>query len=235
MLRLPTRAVRAFVKIAAKQRLFSRSCVSKIAFADSMIKESEAGNVAAVQRLLDSGAKVESKNELGTSALGLASIFGHEQVARLLLNRYANVEANEDGMRPLIWASIGGHVPVSELLLERCADINALSKSDTTALYHACYNAHLPLVSLLIARGARVNWGHHAIIAACSSIDKDECEDVDMSAFWTRRYAIVRLLIRRKANLTAVGPSGETSMQLAKRNNQPVIVAILQQALHIVY
>ncbi len=82
-----------------------------------------------------------------------------EEIARLLLDRGARVEAVDSrGRTPLHLAAGNGSAPVFvELLLERGADLEALDAAGRTPLARAVYNRRQEKVELLMERGARVH------------------------------------------------------------------------------
>lgn len=74
----------------------------------------------------------------GFSALHFAAQYGSGDVAVLLAEAGANLEATEpDGVTPLILAIINGHYDVAALLVRTGANVNAADRSGRGALYHA--------------------------------------------------------------------------------------------------
>ena len=83
---------------------------------------------------------------------------GHEEVARLLLDRGADVStAGSDGKTPLIWAALEGHETMARLLLDRGADVSTAENDGTTPLTWALENGHETIARLLVDRGAGVS------------------------------------------------------------------------------
>ena len=81
-----------------------------------------AGNVVAVQTLIASGADVTEFGEMGTP-LHVAAFTGNAEIARLLLDAGAQIEATTDplGSTPLHVAASYDRLAVAALLLERRA------------------------------------------------------------------------------------------------------------------
>jgi len=93
------------------------------------------------------------------SPLHGASVYGHVNCSRILLDHGANVNACDDGgFTPLHYASIWGHLSVAQLLLEHNAILNARTEDNRTPLYLASDSGHLEIVRLLLDHGADV--GH---------------------------------------------------------------------------
>lgn len=93
----------------------------------------------------------------GFTPLHLASFFGHAGVARLLLDKGADVAAfsrNRMEVMPLHSAVAGRHRAVVEVLLDGGAPVDARSHGGYTPLLEAAQNGDRSLVELLLARGA---------------------------------------------------------------------------------
>ena len=74
----------------------------------------------------------------GFTALHFAAQYGAGDVAALLADAGANLQATEpDGVTPLMMAIINGHYDVAAVLVRKGADVNALDRSGRGALYHA--------------------------------------------------------------------------------------------------
>jgi len=94
----------------------------------------------------------------GFTALHLASFFGHEAAAALLLERGADANAvarnSELQVAPLHSAAAGAHPKLVTLLLEHGADPNARQGGGFTPLHAAAQNGDRESVEALLARGA---------------------------------------------------------------------------------
>ncbi|GAA5885473.1 hypothetical protein JCM6882_009633 [Rhodosporidiobolus microsporus] len=93
------------------------------------------------------------------NALSLASQYGHEAIARLLLERGAKVVPNPAGYWPQHLAAREGHAGVLSLLVSLGgADIDVPDKySQATPLCHAASEGHEECVSVLLRAGADVH------------------------------------------------------------------------------
>ena len=94
----------------------------------------------------------------GFTPLHLASFFGHEAAAALLLERGADANAvarnSELQVAPLHSAAAGAHPKLVTLLLEHGADPNARQGGGFTPLHAAAQNGDRESVEALLARGA---------------------------------------------------------------------------------
>ena len=95
---------------------------------------------------------VESRNAKDESPLMMASLRGHLELARKLIERGADV--NKPGWAPLHYAATNGHLEVMDLLLENHAYIDAESPNGTTPLMMAALYGTSAAVKLLLDAGA---------------------------------------------------------------------------------
>ena len=96
--------------------------------------------------------EVESRNEVDESPLMLASLRGLTAIARLLIDKGADV--NKPGWAPLHYAATNGHVDIMNLLLEHHAYIDASSPNQSTPLMMAALYGTPSAVKLLLEAGA---------------------------------------------------------------------------------
>lgn len=119
------------------------------------------GDLHRVQALLEEDpGLIDQYASDGFTPLGLATYFGHEQVARLLLERGAQVNlaaTNAQQVAPLHSAVSAGHEVIIRLLLESGADPNIAQQGGITPLMQAAHGGHDWMVRLLLDHGARLN------------------------------------------------------------------------------
>lgn len=123
----------------------------------------EAGAVGELEKARE---WVESQPELvnafspdGFQPLGLASFFGHLEIARYLIAHGAEVNTasrNAQQVQPLHSAVAGGHLEIAEILIETGARINARQAHGYTPLHGAAQNGQLEMVKLLVENGAEL-------------------------------------------------------------------------------
>lgn len=95
---------------------------------------------------------INSRNRSDETALMLASIKGQTALARLLIDKGADV--NKPGWAPLHYASTYGHLELMNLLLEHHAYIDAASPNESTPLMMAAMYGTASAVKLLLEAGA---------------------------------------------------------------------------------
>ena len=105
------------------------------------------------QVLIESkGTDLNFLNTAGESALMYAALRGHVALAKLLINKDADV--NKSGWTPLHYAATHGDVELIRLLLDNHAFVNAQSPNGTTPLMMAAQYGSTAAVKLLIDEGA---------------------------------------------------------------------------------
>ena len=95
---------------------------------------------------------VEFRTDKDESPLMLASLRGHLDLVRKLIERDADV--NKPGWAPLHYAATNGHIEIMKLLLEHHAFIDAQSPNGTTPLMMAAHYGSADAVKLLLGAGA---------------------------------------------------------------------------------
>jgi ankyrin repeat protein len=79
------------------------------------------GNIEAVKQHLADGADVNARDANGMTPLHNAAVYGHNEIAELLIAKGAGVNANVNGDTPLHNAAWGGNKEIIELLnCQRC-------------------------------------------------------------------------------------------------------------------
>lgn len=141
-----------------------------------------AGNLERVCQLVDAQpglANAVAKD--GFQPLGLATFFGHLDVARFLLQRGAEVNSPSDNglhVMPLHSAAANCHLEIARLLLEEGAMVNARQADDFTPLHAAAQNGQLEMVKLLLDYGADVRAASGSGQTALDFAQQSKNEDV---------------------------------------------------------
>jgi hypothetical protein len=96
--------------------------------------------------------RVETRNTVDESALMMAALKGHTDMARRLIARGADV--NKTGWAPLHYAATGSHATLITMLLDAHAYIDAESPNGTTPLMMASQYGSAAAVRQLLDAGA---------------------------------------------------------------------------------
>ena len=163
---------------------------------------------------LETGASLGKLNGSGTTALHVAARNGYSEIATLLLDYGADVEAKGDetgrsGETPLHCAASEGHAGLIKILRDHGANLATESATGVTALYLAAAGGHSAAVgALLIDRVLPEFWD-----------DRDNC--LIMAA--SRGYEfIARMLILINGNLEARDFKGRTPLMVAIIKSGPI-------------
>ncbi|HVS33724.1 MAG TPA: ankyrin repeat domain-containing protein [Thermoanaerobaculia bacterium] len=116
------------------------------------------GDAERVAAMLEADASLlDAKSPDGFPGVGLAIFFGHPGIARLLIERGADVAMPADNAQrvaPVHAAAAACDRETMLLLLERGADPNARQQMDYTALHGAASRGDVEMAKMLIDRGA---------------------------------------------------------------------------------
>jgi len=126
--------------------------------ADDLPAAAAAGALATVQRLLELGFAVDTRDDQGASALLRACGAGHREIAVCLLDAGADPAlAARSGVTPLVAAVAARREALVGLLLERRVAIDQRLPNDATALMVAAAMGYPEIVEALLEGGADVN------------------------------------------------------------------------------
>ena len=169
----------------------------------ALVEAAEKGHHEIIDALIEAGADVDLKNQLGYTALSSASFQGHDKCLHVLVQGGADV--NEYGYkfkRPLIIAAEWGKPKCVEVLLELGADVNARIFGDT-ALVFAISNNHYKCVDKLIATEADVNIPGFNYITALMIASRDG------------RHKYLNQLLKAGADVNKQDTNGNTALLYA--------------------
>ena len=139
------------------------ACVSILAAADVRAAEIhdalEAANAEKARKILEANAEnATAKGEYGVTPLHLAAKKGLKDIAKLLLQKGADVNVKDDaGDTPLHTAAAYGQRELVKFLLSNKANVNAESKYGGTPLHRAALMGHKEVASVLLDNHANVN------------------------------------------------------------------------------
>ena len=220
------------------------------AFCGEIHDAASSGDLAKLKTLLNGNPDlVFSKDEQGATPLHAAALTGNGDVAELLLDHRADVNARtNNGSTPLHYAAEKGHQEVAELLLTRGADVNAEGNDGSTPLHYAAWHGNTATVELLLAHRADVNaketGGFTALHNASSLGHKDVVElllshgaDVNAKSNdgWTPLHSaanhgykdVAELLLARGADVNATKNNGCTPLCQAAYAGQTDVAGLL--------
>lgn len=113
------------------------------------------GSTEILEGMMAAGMPANLSDGRGNSLLMLAAYHGHEDAARMLIGRGAEVDRrNDHGQTPLGGAAFKGNLRLARLLVEAGADVNADNGGGRTPLMFAAMFGHRDMVAFLISAGA---------------------------------------------------------------------------------
>ncbi|KAK4160154.1 ankyrin repeat-containing domain protein [Cladorrhinum sp. PSN259] len=194
---------------------------------------------------------------LGATPLHFASYLGHFAVAKLFLDRGADLEMIDSNYAetPIIWATKNGHEAVVKLLLDKGADLEARDpRYRQTLLIWAAEKGDEAVIKLLLDKGAdleargsnsgrtpliwAINNGHEAVVKIFLDKGADlEARDSNLGQtplIWAAEKgdeAVVKLLLDKGADLEARDArySRTPLIWAAERGHEAVVKLLLDK------
>lgn len=121
---------------------------------EALIGAAKAGDLAAVQALLESGAHPDAHDRVDNTALIFAARDGRLEIARALIGRGATVNwIDGEGVTPLILAAFKGHLEIARLLLAHGADAELRDRWGRRALDYALRRGQDDPIAQLLRTG----------------------------------------------------------------------------------
>ena len=129
----------------------------------ALLDAAEGGYIEDVKQAIADGADVNAKDgyrpvhKLGLTPLNFAAMFGHTEIAELLIDKGADVNAKDEkfGLTPLHNAAESGRKEIAELLISKGADVNAKDTGGETPLDRAIKSKQTETVDLLRKHGGK--------------------------------------------------------------------------------
>jgi hypothetical protein len=142
--------------------LLLAGALSEIRSSASLVDPVMYGDLAAVKSLLDSGADPNSTEDIadikGVTPLHIAAEMGHLEIARLLIQRGAKLDAlTSTDTQPIHQAAMNGYDEVVALLLELGADVNCQDDNGATPLDFAIFRENYQTADMIREFGGKHN------------------------------------------------------------------------------
>ena len=123
-----------------------------------MIDAAKTNNITELQRLVATGANINSTDANGMTVLMCAAENGHVETTQYLVKASAELEAkDENGGTALMWAAQNGHIETAQCLVTAGTELNAKNKHGKIALMLAAENGHVAVAQYLVTASAELN------------------------------------------------------------------------------
>ena len=184
-----------------------------------LIMAVQSGQIENVKLALAHGSDVNATGDKGFTALHLAAYANNAELAQLVLDHGANIEANQAiyGVTPLQAAVAVGAMNVAQLLLNRGANYEKPAGNGWTPIFFAAYYGQMNTANLLLAKGARI---------------EVKATDGSTPLFWAIDQVkpdAVKLLLDDHANVNAIQNDGGTPLHIAALKGSKDIAGLLLQ------
>jgi len=142
---------------------FRQLCAAQLERNEQLIQAVESGEIEQVRCVLTDGAVVNARTRAGLTALSVAIIRGYDDIALLLIEKGASLDARDrsgdrenqhPGNSPVHYAAIYGRTRVLQAMLARGVSPNLRDRNGRTLLMLAAENGHRETVQLLLQHGA---------------------------------------------------------------------------------
>ena len=166
--------------------------------------------------LIQHGAKVNTKDNIGYNPLHFAVRNNSVDVAKLLLEKGAEVNTKDNnGVNPLHEAARNNSVDVAKLLLENGAEVNTKNNNGVNPLHFAASNNSVDVAKLLLENGAEVNTKNNNGVNPLHFAVRNNSVDV------------AKLLLEKGAEVNTKDNNGVNPLHEAARNNSVDVAKLL--------
>ena len=180
---------------------------------------------AVFQVLIDAGADIETKDDMGRSPLHFACRSGALDVVKMLVRKGARVCVADDGGRTcFMFAAYHGHTETVRYLVD--ADRTALNLTNYirdaqwSALFYAIHQNHADVVQVLIDAGADIEVK-----------DQSGCSPLHLACL-SGELELVKMLVKAGAGVCVTDNAGRTCFMFAAYHGHTETVRYLMDASH---
>ncbi|OLQ12858.1 Kinase D-interacting substrate of 220 kDa [Symbiodinium microadriaticum] len=217
---------------------------------EDLADAAEQGSVSEVEAMMQLPQDPDLCGTRGQPALTIASMQGHVEVARLLLEAGADKNFH-NGTTALMLASLQGHVEAAQLLVEANANTDLTDRNGLTALTIASGQGFVEVVRVLLEAGVdkdlAANNGATALTMASdqgnveivhllleAGAAKNLVSNVGLTALMTAsgqgHVEVVRLLLEASADKNLSSRNGSTALMLASLQGHVEAAQLLVEA-----
>ena len=209
--------------------LISGAAGPVLAWADAplLVGAAEAGDLAALRRLLDARVPVDARDARDArrrTALLAATQANRIDAARLLIERGADVNAKDEMQdSPFLYAGAQGRLEILRMTLAAGADLKSTNRYGGTALIPAAHRGHVETVRELLK--TKIDVDHVNRLGWTALL-----EAIILGDGGAAHTEIVRSLVAHGARLQLADAQGVTPLEHAEQRGQRAVVEILRRA-----
>lgn len=200
------------------------------------------GDVETVKSMIAQGVDVDSREDgFRKTALHRAAMSGHKDIAKLLIDAGARLDAKSGGSTPLHYAVEYGHEDVVRLLLDHGADVSVKDKwgQGRTPLMKAIRSKDKEIVELLQAKVAETSIHGAASLGVLAKVKAFLESGVDVNAKDNQGMTplhlaaqgghkeVMELLISKGADVNAKNSEGKTPEDIAAERQMRLLIAVV--------
>jgi ankyrin repeat protein len=195
------------------------------AMTEELIRVAEAGDTAAVQRLLRQGADINGRDARGRTPVMAATHGNRVDTVRTLIQAGADINLRDNRSdNPFLYSGAEGLLEILRLTIEARADTLLTNRFGGTALIPAAERGHVDIVKELLTR-TDVDVNHVNNLGWTALL-----EAIMLGDGGARHTEVVRLLVEAGADVNLADAEGVTPLAHAQRRGYEEIAAILRQA-----
>ena len=192
---------------------------------EQMIRAAEAGDTAAVRRLLDQGAEIDARDDRGRTAVMAATHGNQVETVRALIGAGADVDIRDNRLdNPFLYAGAEGLLEILRLAIDAGADTRLTNRFGGTALIPAADRGHVEIAEELLTR-TDVDVNHVNNLGWTALL-----EAIVLSDGGPDHQRIVQLLVDHAADVRIADEEGVTPLQHARDRGFREIERILLEA-----
>ena len=204
--------------------VFAMSVSLMTATAQNLLEAAERGDVAAIDRLVASGAPIDAANASGQTPLLMAVQNNHLAAATRLIDAGANVNAqaaNQD--TPWLLAGALGRTAMLRHMLPKGPDFRIRNRFGGNALIPACERAHVDTVAFLVTTPIDVN---HVNNLGWTCL----LEIVILGDGGPRHVEVTKLVLAAGADPNIADRDGVSPLHHARHRSQREVATLIEAA-----
>jgi ankyrin repeat protein len=191
----------------------------------TLTEYAEQGDLAGIERLLDPGANIDQRDDLGRTAVMAATYAQQSEAVALLFSRGANPDLRDNMLNnPFLYAGAEGLLEILKLAHEAGANPAIPNRYGGVAIIPAAEHGHLAVIEFLLDQ-TTINVNHINNLGWTALL-----EAIILSDGGPTHQQVVRVLLAGGANPNLADAQGVTPLAHARQRGFAEIERILLDA-----